>query len=917
MYENYVSSSVVHNYEETSSDNKWITWSAMNGTNLRRKMGNTNNCDYRVSLIIPIYNKAEWLDTCFRSILNQSIDPQMVEVLMIDDGSEDNSLDIMRRYSERYSNFKCYTKENGGLAQTRNFGIKHATGKYIMYLDPDDYFGKYTIENVCNFFDQHYDEIDVVTYKIIPIKDGVEQDLHFRYEVLQEEGIYDLTEPENSFICHTNINTCVKNQFEHNVLFFEKENFRHEDQKYNIDTLKEKQKIGYCSNAEYYYIRNNDSITSTKFYAYYIFESTMEFWEQEFSEFSEHVPYYIQALYINDLNWKLRSNKLLPYHYDEARYHEAWNRIVNLLRRCDDEIIIHHPNVESAHRLYWLKMKSDNYRVHFGANSIDVFCDEKLVLSEKKIHLTIEKCRIEENVIKLSGDLKPLYSSIMEDVSLEVLCGLGESTIPVALKPSSMSQFRTHEITNKFYNFEVEIDANAVNKFRFVVLAGGKQYETDMHFSNRVPFRRRRNDSLIRDKKELRYSFRANGFFVKNLDAADAAKRKIRLFHKIAREDMGAAVEQYRLSAKKKKSPRIWLYYDCKNVRKDNGFYQFEHDAYKNDGIQRFYILDGDDFKERKKEFPAELQNRIVRFESRKHVNLFLMAELIVTAFAEIYNYSPMKMKEFKKYSYLLDFPKIVYLQHGVLHAHLPWKYSLDRLKIDREVISSYYEEKLLTGTYGFNRENLICSGMPRYDCIDERQKPKKKILYAPTWRRYLINRQEDDWVCDEDRFVSSHFYKSVMSFINDDRLDKALEAHGYTLDIQLHPIFKGYNNTVRPESRRVNLITDDINATDYEIFITDFSSFVFDFVYLSRKIMYFVPDYDLFKSGMNGYYRLDLPLEEGFGPFVQNEEDAVNQLIEMMDAPMNPRYLQKMQGFFMYKDNHQRERIYEALKEV
>jgi len=67
----------------------------------------------------------------------------------------------------------------------------------------------------------------------------------------------------------------------------------------------------------------------------------------------------------------------------------------------------------------------------------------------------------------------------------------------------------------------------------------------------------------------------------------------------------------------------------------------------------------------------------------------------------------------------------------------------------------------------------------------------------------------------------------------------------------------------------------------------------------------------------MSGYCRLDLPLEEGFGPFVQNEEDAVDQLIEMMDAPMNPRYLQKMQGFFMHKDNHQRERIYEALKEV
>lgn len=886
----------------------------MNGTNRQRKMKNTDNYEYRVSLIIPIYNMAEWLDTCFQSVLNQSIDPQMVEVLMIDDGSEDNSLEIMKRYSEKYSNFKCYTKENGGPAQARNFGIKHATGKYIMYLDPDDYFGRDTIENVCNFFDQHYDEIDVVTYKIIPIKDGEEQELHFRYDILKSEGIYDLTELTYSFICHTTMNTCVKNKFENNVLFSE-DLFYHEDQKYNIDTLKEKQKIGYCDNAEYYYVQSSNSTTNTMLYSYYIFERTMKLWESEFSEFPEHVPYYIQALYISDLNWKLRDNKLLPYHYDEERYQEAWNRIVSLLRRCDDEIIIHHHNVERAHRLYWLKMKSDNFRVHFGANRIDVFFDEKFVLSEKKIHLTIEKCRIEENVIKLSGVLKPLYSSIMEDVSLEVLCGLGECTIPVVLKPSSMSRFHTHEITNRFYDFEVEIDANAVSKFRFVVLASGKRYETDMHFGNRVPFRRGRNDSLIRDKLELRYSFRGNGLIVRTLDAASAKKRRRHLFPQIARNDMGSAIKQYRLSAAKRTNSKIWLYYDCKNVRKDNGYYQFEHDVYKNDGIQRFYILDGDDFEERRKEFPAALQKRIVRFGSRKHVNLFLMAKLIIISFAEEYTYVPMKMKDFKEYSYVLDFPKIVYLQHGVLHAHLPWHYSLDRLKIDKEVVSTYYEEENLIENYGFNRNHLIKAGMPRYDYIDVSQKPKKKILYAPTWRRYLIDRKENDWVCDVDGFVNSNFYKSVMWFVNDDRLDKALEAHGYTLDIQLHPIFKGYNSTIRTESRRVNLITDDINATDYEIFITDFSSFVFDFVYLHRKIMYFVPDYELFKSGMNHYYRLDLPLEDGFGPFVQNEEEAVSQLIEMMDKPIDPRYLKKMQGFFIHKDNHQRDRIYEALK--
>ena len=180
------------------------------GISLQKEMQKTDNHKYKVSLVIPIYNKAEWLDTCFHSILNQSIDHRNVEVLMIDDGSQDDSLKIMKRYADKYENFKWFTKENGGPAQARNLGIKNATGKYIMYLDPDDWLGTTTIKNVCKFFDKLYDEVDVVTYKIIPIKDGEEQDLHFRYEVLKSQGVYDLTEPENSFICHTTMNTCVK-----------------------------------------------------------------------------------------------------------------------------------------------------------------------------------------------------------------------------------------------------------------------------------------------------------------------------------------------------------------------------------------------------------------------------------------------------------------------------------------------------------------------------------------------------------------------------------------------------------------------------------------------------------------------------------------------------------------------------------
>ncbi len=873
---------------------------------------------YRVSLIVPIYNMEKYLKTCFDSILHQSIDYRDVEVLMIDDGSKDHSLDIMKQYSRKYANFKTFTKENEGLSKTRNFGIKHATGKYIMYLDPDDYFGKDTIRNVCDFFDNHYDEVDVVTYKIIPIRNGVEQKLHFRYEILDETGIYDLKELNNSFICHTNVNTCVKNKFADNVLFSEVKGFRHEDQKYNIDTLREKEKIGYCEDAEYYYIRQSNSITGTVFHAYYIFETTMKFWEAEFSKYSDHVPYYIQALFFSDINWKMRSNILLPYHYEGEEYVNACNRIISLLKKCDNEIIINHPNVKKEHVLFWLKKKEpDNLSVLFKDTGIDVICGDDVVTSEKKIALTLEYLRIKNNVVSIHGILKPLYTSVKKDVQLKLIGNDGEYILPIKMRTSALSMFKTHEVTNDFYFFKLDIEIDKVKNFKFVVDAGGNEYSTDIHYSNRIPFRHNKNGLFVRNSTEVRYGKKKNLFEFKTLTDLERKRRSVGLFRRTAKNDVSFAVQQLRLSAKKRQSPEIWLYYDCRGYARDNGYFQFEHDVKKNDGVQRYYILNDDNFAKAKKSFPKEIQGRVIKFGSAKHTKLFLLAKYIITAFAERENLLPLTMKEFKKYSQILDFPEVIYLQHGILHAHVPWKYSIDRIKIDKEVISSTYEKNNLIRNYGFSEDELIPAGMPRYDYVNHTQQPKKKILFAPTWRNYLVKRNGDEWEYSEEKFKKSKFYKSLLEFLNDDRLDSALKAYGYSLDFKLHPIFRGYSDCFHPKSERVNVVTNDINIADYEIFITDFSSFVFDFVYLNRKVIYFIPDYDFFMSGMNGYSELDLPVEDGFGPFVQDAESAVNTLVKTLEGEASPIYNNKLEEFFLFKDNHQRDRIYNALKSM
>ena len=88
-----------------------------------------------------------------------------------------------------------------------------------------------------------------------------------------------------------------------------------------------------CIRDRYKYNRDNDTgIVNTFMYPYYIFETTMAYYERLFSEYNE-VPRYIQALFVHDLVWKLKDDKLLPFHYETNDFNNAMARIRNLLSK--------------------------------------------------------------------------------------------------------------------------------------------------------------------------------------------------------------------------------------------------------------------------------------------------------------------------------------------------------------------------------------------------------------------------------------------------------------------------------------------------------------------------------------------------------------------------------------------------------
>lgn len=92
----------------------------------------------KVSIIVPVYNVEKYVKKCLDSLVNQTLED--IEIIIVNDGSTDNSKSIVLEYKEKYSaKIKYFEKENGGLSDARNFGIPHATGEYIAFLDSDDY----------------------------------------------------------------------------------------------------------------------------------------------------------------------------------------------------------------------------------------------------------------------------------------------------------------------------------------------------------------------------------------------------------------------------------------------------------------------------------------------------------------------------------------------------------------------------------------------------------------------------------------------------------------------------------------------------------------------------------------------------------------------------------------------------------
>ncbi|MDY3373018.1 MAG: glycosyltransferase family 2 protein [Terrisporobacter othiniensis] len=214
----------------------------------------------KVSVIIPIYNSEKYLVRCLDSIVNQTL--KDIEVILINDGSTDNSLDICNEYAKLDPRVIVINSENKGVSQARNQGIYMAKGQYIYFVDSDDYMDIQGLEEMYSIAKEN--EVDIVICNFYKdnkiVKSSLPPNVKLEYTQLNKA----LLKCSTDMLLPFPFRSLFKNSEKQRRISFKYTLKYGEDTLYNLKSYFNNVSVFYLDNQFYHYISNTNSVMSTK-----------------------------------------------------------------------------------------------------------------------------------------------------------------------------------------------------------------------------------------------------------------------------------------------------------------------------------------------------------------------------------------------------------------------------------------------------------------------------------------------------------------------------------------------------------------------------------------------------------------------------------------------------------------------------
>jgi len=319
----------------------------------------------KFSIIIAVYNAEKYIGETIESVINQTVDFKTnTEIILVNDGSEDNSEVICKGYAKKYpDNIKYIYEENSGTSTARNAGIEVARGEYYNFLDSDDLLHECTLEKIEEFFKEN-PEVDMVTLPIECI--DRQQGLYHRYVKFGDQSkVIDLMTAPKEYVFSSAASFYKAELFKKGLRFNTNLQLA-EDLYLNTTLFLHNPQYGYISpnDAIYYYRKrfDNNSITNVNEYTDDWLVRTLEYVYQnlikESQKYFEEIPEFLQHILIYNVVKRLDTPNFVSNEVLEKFY-----RICeDILSYVDDDIIIEYDYPNYYILIMMFMFKNKNYK---------------------------------------------------------------------------------------------------------------------------------------------------------------------------------------------------------------------------------------------------------------------------------------------------------------------------------------------------------------------------------------------------------------------------------------------------------------------------------------------------------------------------------------------------------------------------
>lgn len=309
----------------------------------------------KVSVIVPIYNVEKYLEKCINSLLSQTLED--IQIILVNDGSKDNSGNIAKEYEKNNKDRVIYVeKENGGLSDARNYGLKYATGDFIAFLDSDDYIEKNAYEEMYNkVIEENADYVECDFIWEFPNK--IRVDKQYPYKNKKEML---------SFVRVVAWNKLIKRQLiTDNNLEFPK-GLRYEDVEFTYKLIPFINKFAYVDKPFIHYVQRKGSIANVQnertAEIFTVLDNVIEFYKKNniYEKYRDELEYnYARYLLCSSLK---RMCKINDKTIREKLLTESWKRLNSNFPNWKENVILKTVNI--GKNKYMRTVNKSTYKIY-------------------------------------------------------------------------------------------------------------------------------------------------------------------------------------------------------------------------------------------------------------------------------------------------------------------------------------------------------------------------------------------------------------------------------------------------------------------------------------------------------------------------------------------------------------------------